>query len=87
MTTISVSQFKTHALALFGRVADKCEKITITKRGKPIARIIPYEEEHKKPIPGKLSDFVIFEKDIVSPLGPEMWDATAENEHHEEIST
>ena len=79
MTTISVSQFKTHALALFVRVADKHEKITITKRGKPIARIIPYEEPHTKPIPGKLSNFMIFEKDIVSPLGPEIWDAAAES--------
>jgi hypothetical protein len=27
------------------------------------------------PKPGKLANYLVFEKDIVSPLGEEMWDA------------
>ena len=39
-----------------------------TKRGKPMAQLHPS-------ISGKLSGALVFEKDIVSPLGAKMWEA------------
>ena len=43
------------------------------KCGKPLAEIIPFSE--KEPSSGKLSEALVFEKDIVSQLGEDMWDA------------
>ncbi|MBW1839995.1 MAG: type II toxin-antitoxin system prevent-host-death family antitoxin, partial [Deltaproteobacteria bacterium] len=51
------------------------ESIVITKRGKPLAEVVPFRKSYKNPVPGKLADTLVFEKDIVSPLGEDMWDA------------
>jgi len=75
METMGISQFKTHALKILDQVAKSQEGIIITKRGKPLAQIIPYRSPDMNPRPGKLVNYLVFEKDIVSPLGKEMWDA------------
>jgi prevent-host-death family protein len=75
MKTMGISQFKTHALKILDQVGKNREEIVITKRGKPIARIIPLQNEEKIPKPGQLADFFLFEHDIVSPLGEEMWNS------------
>ncbi|MBW1691639.1 MAG: type II toxin-antitoxin system Phd/YefM family antitoxin [Deltaproteobacteria bacterium] len=75
MHTMGISQFKTHALKILDQVAKSQEGIIITKRGKPLAQIIPYRSSDMNPKPGKLANYLVFEKDIVSPLGEEMWDA------------
>jgi prevent-host-death family protein len=73
MKAFSVTDFKAHALQILGQVAKTRESIIVTKRGKPLAEVIPFST--RKPISGKLSEALVFEKDIVSPLGEEMWDA------------
>ena len=75
MKTMGISQFKTHALKILDQVAKTQEIIIITKRGKPLAQIIPYRTSDINSKPGRLSDVLVFEKDIISPLGEEMWDA------------
>ena len=75
MKTMGISQFKTHALKILDQVAKTQEIIVITKRGKPLAQIVPYHKLENNPKPGKLADALVFEKDIISPLGEEMWDA------------
>ena len=75
MQTMGISQFKAHALKILDQVARSQESIVITKRGKPIAQVIPYRNSDMNPKPGKLANYLVFEKDIVSPLGEEMWDA------------
>jgi prevent-host-death family protein len=75
MKTMGISQFKTHALKILDQIAKTHEGIVITKRGKPLAQIIPYRNEGKNPIPGKLADAFVFEKDIISPLGEGMWES------------
>ena len=75
MKTMGISEFKTHALKILDQVAKTQEIIVITKRGKPLAQITPYRTSDIKPKPGRLSDAFVFEKDVVSPLGEEMWDA------------
>ena len=69
MTNMAISAFKAHALQVVGQVARTKEGIVITKRGKPVARVIPYQQETTTCVPGKLSAALIFEADIVSPLG------------------
>lgn len=75
MQTMGISKFKAHALKILDQVAKSQEGIIITKRGKPLARIIPYRSSDMNPKPGKLKNYLVFEKDIISPLGDEMWDA------------
>jgi len=75
MHAMGISQFKTHALKILDQVSKSQEGIIITKRGKPLAQIIPYRSSDMNPKPGKLANYLVFEKDIVSPLGEEMWDA------------
>jgi prevent-host-death family protein len=43
--TISVAEAKKHLSELLGRVAYGGEQIVITKRGKPLARLVPAAEE------------------------------------------
>lgn len=70
-----ISEFKARALETIGRLAKSRESIIITKRGKPVARVIPYVPTSDAPAPGKLAAALVFEKDIVSPLGAELWEA------------
>ncbi len=73
MKTMAITEFKAHALQVLGQVAECKETVVITKRGKPIAEVIPYAE--KQPAAGKLAETLVFENDILSPLGEDMWRA------------
>ena len=71
MKTLAITDFKAHALQVLGQVAETKESVLITKRGKPLAEVIPFTSE--PPRPGKLASALVFEDDIVTPLGGEMW--------------
>jgi prevent-host-death family protein len=71
MKTLAISDFKAHALQVLGQVAETKEPVLVTKRGKPLAEVIPFTSE--RPQSGKLASALIFEDDIVRPLGSEMW--------------
>ncbi len=71
MKTMAITEFKMHALQVIAEVAATREPVVVTKRGKPLAEIIPLAE--KKSSPGKLAKALVFEHDIVSPLGEEIW--------------
>ena len=73
MKTMAITDFKSHALQVLGDVAIRKEAVIVTKRGKPLVVVVPYTEA--SPAPGRLADALVFEKDIVSPLGEDMWDA------------
>ena len=71
---ISISAFKAKALGLLQEVATGRDELVITKRGKPIAKVVPILETLEKPVPGLLAPMVTFEKDILSPIGEEDWE-------------
>jgi prevent-host-death family protein len=75
MKTMAISEFKTHALKVLNEVAKSQETIVITKRGKPIAQVVPHRKSEMKLTSGKLSDAFVFEKDIITPLGEGLWEA------------
>lgn len=75
MTTMAISVFKANALQVVGRVARSREGIIITKRGKPVAQVVPYQPAVETLTPGRLSAALVFEKDIVAPPGAGMWEA------------
>ena len=67
--TVSVSEFKEKSLGLFAEIEAKGTQITVTKRGKVIAIVLPLKSEkksgHEK---GKLQHMLISEGDLVSPI-------------------
>ena len=71
MESLSVSKFKATCLAVLNDVQTLKKKVIITKRGVPIAEVIPYSRDDKD-IP--LKDTVTFLGDIVSPVAVEDWE-------------
>jgi prevent-host-death family protein len=71
MDTLTVSKFKATCLGVLEEVARQKKRVIITKRGKPIAELIPYEAETK---PILLKDTVAFIEDIISPVATEDWE-------------
>lgn len=47
--TVTASEFKAKCLALLDRVRDRGETITITKRGRVVARVVPPADVDEKP--------------------------------------
>ena len=74
MQTMAISDFKAHALKVLDKISTSKESVIVTKRGKPLARVIPFQQMKKKNSPGKLIEAKIFEGDILSPID-EKWDA------------
>ena len=74
MKTMAISEFKAHALKVLNEVAKTQETVVITKRGKPLAQVVPHRKSEMKPTPGNLADAFVFEKDIITPLGEGLWD-------------
>ena len=72
--TIPVGLFKAKCLSLIDQVSRTHQVIIITKRGKPVARLAPLEEERPRSLYGFFSGHVVEERDIVSPTGEE-WGA------------
>ena len=71
--TIPAGAFKARCLAIMDEVAAKRESVIITKRGKPVAKLVPLEKE-KDDIFGFLQGKGKVLGDIVSPiLTPEEW--------------
>jgi prevent-host-death family protein len=75
MTTMAISVFKAHALEAIGRVCSSKERIVITKRGVPVAQVMPYQSLAAKRAPGRLADSLVYEKDLIAPLEEELWEA------------
>jgi prevent-host-death family protein len=75
MKTIPAGKFKVHCLAIMDEVQAKRQAVVITKRGKPVAKLVPIEQE-KDDIFGffKGKGKVEIKGDIVGPiLSPEEW--------------
>ena len=71
---IPAGQFKARCLSLIDQVRQTRQVITITKRGKPVARLVPLDEEKPRSLYGFFAGHVVEEGDIVSPTGEE-WGA------------
>jgi len=49
MKTVAAAEFKAKCLALIDRVHDDGESITITKRGRTVARLVPAGDDDERP--------------------------------------
>lgn len=76
MVTVSVSKFKATCLALLERVRNTGEPILVTKRGVPIAQVVPPPPpEPRGSVFGVLKGTAEEIEDIVEPLPAEEWEA------------
>ena len=71
-TTIGAGDFKTTCLKLLDEVARSRRPLTITKHGKPVARLVPMPPDTE--LFGALAGSVLREGDLCSPIDTE-WDA------------
>ena len=73
MKTMAAGSFKARCLAVMDEVQAKREAIVITKRGKPVVKLVPADAE-KDDIFGLYQGKVKIHGDIVGPiLSPEEW--------------
>jgi prevent-host-death family protein len=66
---IAAGEFKAKCLALLDEVQQKREEIVVTKRGKPVARLVPIEEKKKRDTFGYMKGTITILGDIVAPSG------------------
>ncbi|MES2273635.1 MAG: type II toxin-antitoxin system Phd/YefM family antitoxin [Chlamydiota bacterium] len=71
---IQASKFKARCLKLMDKVHRTKRKIIITKRNKPIAQLVPIEEDSGSFF-GRMKGTIQITGDIISPID-EVWDAT-----------
>jgi prevent-host-death family protein len=66
-------EFKARCLQLMDQVRATRRPIVITKRGQPVAKLVPLEEE-VPPLFGRLKGHATAGDDLIEPTG-EVWDA------------
>jgi prevent-host-death family protein len=73
MKTMAAGAFKAHCLKVMDEVQAKRQAVLITKRGKPVAKLVPVEKE-KDDIFGFYKGKIKINGDIVAPaFSPEEW--------------
>jgi prevent-host-death family protein len=72
---VPAAEFKDSCLRLVDRVHQTREEIVVTKYGRPVAKLVAFEEG-PAPLFGHLAGSVTIQGDIVAPVKVE-WDAEA----------
>lgn len=77
METIAISRFKATCLALLERVRKTGQPILVTRRGKPVAQVLPPPgpEATRSSGFGCMRETMELLGDIVEPTGGDDWDA------------
>ena len=68
MKTVGAYEAKTHLPELLSKVA-KGESITITKRGRPIAKLVPADEQPERDVQTIIREFRAYSKDRAETVG------------------
>ena len=71
---IAAGKFKAECLKLLDRVHESHEEIVISKRGRPVCKLVPVGGAPQKGLYGYMAGTVVKQGDVVSPTG-EVWDA------------
>jgi len=71
MESMTVTKFKATCLSILDDVQKQKKRVVITKRGKPIAEVVPYLKTDRKV---SLKNTVTYIGDIVSPVADEDWE-------------
>ena len=71
MIKVNVHEAKTQLSRLLARVSAG-EEVVISKSGKPMARLVPWDNEKKNRVPGLDKGLVNVPEDFDAPLSPEV---------------
>ena len=71
---VPAGEFKAHCLQLIEDVRTRRCEVVITRRGRPVAKLVPLEEAAARPLLGHLRGSVTITGDVVAPVG-ETWEA------------
>ena len=71
MTHVPATRFKAQCLALMDRVAEGRETYVITKRGKPVAKLVPVAPPRPRSVFGCMADQMEIVGDLERPLWTE----------------
>jgi prevent-host-death family protein len=71
---VPASEFKAKCLEILDTVSRRRTSFTISKRGKPVARLVPIDESPAPVLFGRMKGTMKITGDIVSP-DPEPWDS------------
>lgn len=71
---VAISEFKSHCLEIVSGLEISKKTIIITKRNKPVAKLVPFEELAKKTLFGSMKDRAAIKSDLLKPLD-EKWNA------------
>ena len=71
---IPAGEFKAKCLKLMDEVSRSHQEIIITKRGKPVAKLVPVPDSGPPVVFGSLKGTAEVTGDIISPID-EQWDA------------
>ena len=74
MKKIPAGEFKARCLTLMEDVRSTREPLIITKRGKPVAKLVPIEDT-KDDFIGRLKGVFRVVGDIESPIEPDAWES------------
>ena len=77
--TIKASEFKARCLKLMDEVAATGEEIVITKRGRPVSKLVPCDEAPGLWF-GRDRHLIRIRGDIVGPMPREWWDDADDGE-------
>ena len=78
MTTLLISEFKTHCLAILDRVASNGEEVLVCRRGKPLARVVPVSPKPSgKRQLGTMAGEAIAHGDIVHFDSTDLWESAS----------
>jgi len=74
VATVAATKFKAKCLELMDRVAERRETYVITKRGRPVAKLVPADPPKRKSIFGCMADQTEFVGDLDQPAwSPDEW--------------
>lgn len=71
---VSAAEFKAKCLKIMDQINEYHEEVIITKRGKPVAKLVPFSDEPSKSVFGYMKNSVKIQDDIIKPID-EIWEA------------
>jgi prevent-host-death family protein len=81
MGNVPATEFKAKCLELMDRVSERRETFVITKRGKPVAKLVPVDPQPKESLFGWLRGAAEETGDLLdAAVPPASWDAVAERD-------
>jgi prevent-host-death family protein len=78
LTHVSAANFNAECLRLLDEVTESRRPIIVTKRGKPVAKLVPVDDQPID-IAGRMAGTIKICGDIIGPIGDVEWTGDAEN--------